>query len=165
MSARPPQKNVGADPCVRPAALNMVGQQTRRVLRRTVKSRWGWGVREKRDQFFYSPSPLGGVPLCMTRRRPDENSGRKNGSRGRFVWKCGRTPTSKRRGRCPHRPANIVSAYVLPKAGTSRMDGRPRADSPTIRFRKRHTKGRADNICPYISAHIFQMAGRHEQKP
>ena len=32
------------------AALNMVGQQTRRVLRRTVKSRWGWGVREKRVQ-------------------------------------------------------------------------------------------------------------------
>ncbi|GEM_PF-6273759 len=76
----------------------------------------------------------------------------------------------KRRGRCPHRPINIVSAnisicgradnirpyisqYVLQTAG------RPRAASPTIRFRKRHSKGRADNIRPYISAYIVPKAG------
>ena len=33
-----------------PAIANIKTQQTRRVLRRTVKSRWGWGVREKRVQ-------------------------------------------------------------------------------------------------------------------
>ena len=155
-------------------------------------------------RFYFSPSHLGGVPLCLARRWSYENSGRKNEYRGRFVWKCGRAPTTKRRGRCPHRPANIVSAQVVPKAGTSRMagrprrpplqfvfgnviqkagriisaptfshtfskrpgrrgrrplqfvpadvvrsTGRPRAASPTGRFRKRHSKGRADNIRPY----------------
>ena len=61
--------------------------------------------------------------------------------------------TKKRRGRCPHRPINIVSVYIFQTAGTSR------AASPTGRFRKRHSKGRADNIRPYISAYVLQMAG------
>ncbi len=51
-----------------------------------------------------------------------------------------------------------IYAYIFPMAGTSRMAGRPRAASPTIRFRKRHSKGRADNIRPYIYAYVFQTA-------
>ena len=52
-----------------------------------------------------------------------------------------------------------ISAYVV------QMAGRPRAASPTIRFRKRHSKGRADNIRPYISAYVVQTVRADNIRP
>ena len=60
---------------------------------------------------------------------------------------------SKRPGRRGRRPLQFVLADIVG------MAGRPRAASPTIRFRKRHSNGRADNIRPYISAYVVPKAG------
>ena len=69
-----------------------------------------------------------------------------------------------RPGRRGRRPLQFVPADDV---GSS---GRPRTASPTIRFWKRHSNGRADNIRPYIYAYIFPMAGtsssgRSRKKP
>jgi len=135
-------------------------------------------------QFCFSPSPLGGVPLCMTRRRFDgqQNVGgdahiappisfphtfsKRTGGRGRpplqFIraydfQTAGRiisAPTfphtfCKRPGRRGRRPLQFVPADVFGLAG------RPRAASPTGRFQSCCPNGRADNIRPYISAHVL----------
>ena len=69
----------------------------------------------------------------------------------------------------PTSPHHVVTAQVVPKAGTSRMAGRPRAASPTIRFRKRHSKGRADNIRPTALNMVGQQtrkgSAKNSQKP
>ena len=128
-------------------------------------------------RFYFSPSPLGGVPLCIARRRSDgqQNVGAMPTSPHKYRF---RIHFSNGMGDCLvlGRADNIrpyISAYIFHTAGTSRTPsptiysgkniqtaGRPRAASPPIRFRKRHSKGRADNIRPSISAYVVQMVGR-----
>jgi len=72
-------------------------------------------------------------------------------------WKAGRiisAPTfthtfCKRTGRRGRRPLQFVLADDV------RSSGRPRAASPTGRFQSCCPNGRADNIRPYISAHVL----------
>ena len=120
-------------------------------------------------RFCFSSSPLGGVPLCPTRRRSDgqQNVGGDAHIAPQipfpqiFRYAAGRiisAPTfthtfSKRPGRRGRRPLQFVPADDV---GSS---GRPRAASPTIRFRSCCPNVRADNIRPYISAYVLPKAG------
>ena len=99
-------------------------------------------------RFCFSSSPLGGVPLCIARRR---SYGQQNVGCDAHIAPPISFPhrLSQRPGRRGRRPLQFVPADDV---GSS---GRPRAASPTIRFRKRHTNGRADNIRPYISPYVL----------